>query len=339
MYVGHGLLAFALVGAVARLAERDDRDVLLLATLGAGYGLLPDIDLVYTVYAVAESGPTGIFPTTEHVWTESWVIHRTLTHSLFVGCALVLVVVGIGTAMPQHLSGQRSQSNRALGGTLAGLVAIGLLWIASAADGALGAITMTLLVSGVAGLGVFGRQYGISVPWIGSVASLGLLSHPPGDLWMGRPPIVFYPFLSECSFPAIVFASDPTVNFVMAFLIEVLLAWASLQVWALSTDRTLTRMVRPVALFGITAVVAVLFLPPPTFLVAYQFSASVLGLGIFAGASTLVVEEIEGTSAPRGAQDLTDRWSGLPQAVVTGLATISIALVSYLFVYLVFLFG
>lgn len=334
MYVGHALLAFALVGGLARLTGRGDREILVFAALGACYGLLPDVDLVYTVYAVAESGPTGIFPTTKHVWTESWVIHRTLTHSLLVGSALVVAVLGAAVVVPRSLTDRPPVATRVLGGGLAGLLTVALLSIAFVADGRLGMITMSLLVTGAIGLTLVGRRHGVSVTWLGCVAAVGLLLHPLGDLWMGRPPVVFYPVAPKLAFPPILFASDPTIHFVTAFMIELGLAWASILLWISTTDRAVWTMIRPAAALGLVACGAFVLVPPPTFTIAYQFSAGVLGLGLVSAVGTLLLEGTSSPStSPMGRTD-PQLWSHWPDAVVTGMATTTLGLVSYLLVYL-----
>lgn len=315
MYVGHALIAALIgLGAGKLLGTSDERAIVVALTAGA-FGLLPDVDLAYTLYAVVQKGPTDLFPTTEHVWTESWVVHRTLTHSLVVGAGIVgLAGSTAGTVStgrqerssisptlngnPSGLDSETSGSNPTRSGTLANrwpsmaaglvatLIAVGISSLAYDAEGTLGVITVGLYIAGTIAVTVWAGRRDIPPALVVLAATIGVGLHPWGDLWMGRPPIAFYPLGSGQPLPELRFATDPTVHFLAAVLIEVGLFAAVLVAGSRMLGRTVSATISPVAIFGAGLVLALPLVPAPTFDVAYQFSFLLVGISAVAGFAT-----------------------------------------------------
>lgn len=312
MYVGHALLPLALVALAATRSALDRRQRLAAAALAAGFGVLPDVDLVYTFYAVVRAGPTDVFPTTEHVWTESWVIHRTLTHSLLVGAVVVGIAVASAVAFqadrlrrgepaawapwpypiahwqPADLAASVApRSLTLLGRAGAILGGAALLALAIDADSGLGAITVGLFAGGVVALAWLGVRWRLTPFWIGLAAGTGIGLHPLGDAWMGRPPAPLYP-LSTAQLPTVGFAADPTLSFVGAVLVEVLLLCAAVAALQVVLERRVTAAASAWSVLGVVQVAALVLVSPPTFRVAYRFSALLLLIGAVAGAGAAV---------------------------------------------------
>lgn len=289
MYVGHGLLALAIVLLAAAHSDLGRRQTLAAGAIAAGFGTLPDVDLVYTVYAVVESGPTGVFPTTEHVWTESWVVHRTLTHSLLVGC----VVVAIATAAAALFRG-RTQPRRRDRPIAIATVLLGagvLLTIALEADGGLGAVTMALFVAGAVAIAWVAVRWRVPLSWIALAATVGLLLHPPGDFWMGQSPALFYPAWTSPPVESVELAADPVLEFLAAVLIEIVLLAGAVLAVDVARDRPPLDAASAWSLLGVLQLAALWLFEAPTFRVAYRFSGLLVLLGAVAAFAAVVTDD------------------------------------------------
>jgi membrane-bound metal-dependent hydrolase YbcI (DUF457 family) len=89
MFIGHGLLAFALV-ALAGDALGWSRDrALWLGVLAGAFATVPDVDMLYAPIGVL-GGVDGLFEASEAFWSASSVVHRTVTHSLVLGAVAAL---------------------------------------------------------------------------------------------------------------------------------------------------------------------------------------------------------------------------------------------------------
>lgn len=321
MYVGHALIAFVVGLGLAHATGRTGERALAVGLVAAAFGLLPDVDLAYTLYAVVELGSLDVFPTTEHVWTESWLVHRTLTHSLVVGAAVVAFAGAVAVLWRGHRGAPIDRSGAATTldregasepsttpsvgelrpGARADLVAESVLARAAVtavaivlagslgvlavdADGELGAVTMALFLVGAGLVAAVATDRGVPPSLVVVAAAIGIGLHPFGDLWMGRPPIAFYPVAGGHPLPTVRFATDPTLHFLGAVLVEVGLFTTALVAGSRSVEPPTTDPVSPFALLGGGLVVALAVLPAPTFEVAYQFSFAMVGLGAIAGA-------------------------------------------------------
>ena len=321
MYVGHSLLALALTGALARRAGLRRSRALLAGFAAAGFALVPDVDTAYTLYVVLQVGPSNVFPTTQYVWTgEGWVVHRALTHSLLTGA------VGAITAATAALAYAHRHRRRSSVTLLAVIVLLGTLGVlvltGYSSDGGLGVVTMGLYVLGLLAVATVAARRGLAPRHVGGAAAVGLLTHPFGDVFMGRPPAFLYPIVTAPPVEKVTIAADPTVNLVALFALELALAWAALRVVASLSDWNLGDGLARRAVLGVGFAGAVAFIRPPTLQVAYHFAIGTIATGAVIGVGA---GPVLGTERRRR----TD-------ALVTGLAAVTLAVVGYFLAYLAF---
>jgi hypothetical protein len=275
MYLGHSFLAFGIVATAGYRLEVDRRRVLVLGALAAGYGLLPDVDVLRTVYVFLRAGPEGVFPTEQHLWRHSWVVHRALTHSVVSGGVAAAVA-----ALVVRTGGRGRPRVRLL--TTGGIVVAtaGLLAGAYASAGAPGVATLGLFLGGAVALAGVGRRRGATASDVGAAAALGLLTHPFGDFWMGRPPSFLWPVVAGAPLEEVALSADPVLHFVGAVAVEVaLLAWC-LYLLRLLYGRPTAAYLSPLALVGAGYAAVLGRVPAPTFAEAYQFSTGLFGLAV-----------------------------------------------------------
>ena len=329
MYVGHSLLAFALGAFIARRAGVRRSLVLPIGLLAAGFAVLPDVDTTYTVYAVLRAGPENLFPTPQYVWTaEAWRVHRALTHSLLVGGVASLGAGALGFAIERHRdpSGGQASNPAVVAAAAVGLVAFGgILAAGLSTDGAAGLATAGLYVAGGLLLVAVAIRRGVPARWLGGAAAVGLLTHPFGDLFMGRPPAFLYPLSTTPPIAKVAVAPDPTVNLVALFGLELALAWAAVRTVATHRGWRIGEAVEPQALVALGFAGAVLVIQPPTLQVAYHFALGTIATGLLLG---VVPGVVRGRASAGG--DRVDYRTG----VVTGLSAVSLAVVAYLLAYL-----
>ncbi|WP_267639763.1 metal-dependent hydrolase [Haloarchaeobius amylolyticus] len=318
MYIGHGLLAFALGGALGRHLDLSRSRALALAFVAGAFGMVPDVDLAYTVYVVVKAGPQNVFPTTEYVWAEagSWAVHRKLTHSLVVGALGVAVVGSLAAALRDDA--HPALAFGGLGATLAALFAVVL-----SSHELIGLMTLSLYVLAAAGITVWAVRRDLATRLVAAAAAVGLLSHPFGDVFMGTPPSFLYPLSAIGPAEKLAIAPDPTVNLVSLFALEVGLAWAAIWTAMGLTERRLLSYVTPRAVLGGGFAAAALVIPPPTLDLAYHFALGTIGVGVAVGAMPSLV-------VARG----YDRETVL-QGLGTSLATVTFAITGYLVAYVV----
>ncbi|MFC7046427.1 metal-dependent hydrolase [Halobacteriaceae archaeon GCM10025711] len=301
MFVGHAALAFGAAALVARGFGRSRRDALALGVVAGLFATVPDVDMVYAVVGLVSVGLADVWTMTGAFWGHSTVVHRAITHSLVF-------------AVPAAAAFTLWPTRRVLAlAVLAGLVAVSF-----AVSGVLGAAVMLafaaagVLVSEAAAwfTGADGRAlFGASL--------LGLASHPFGDVFTGSPPQFLYPFDATLLAARVAPFPEPTLNLLTAFGAELAAIWFGVLVFAWLTERDPFAHVNPRAVAGVAYVVAVPFVPAPTFDVSYQFVFSVLSVG-FVGAM------------PQVDLDLPDAMT----AVTTGLAAVTLAVVAYTAVFL-----
>ncbi|MFB6136651.1 MAG: metal-dependent hydrolase [Halobacteriaceae archaeon] len=322
MYVGHELLGFALVAVAAHAAGWSRERTLAAGLLGFAFGFLPDVDLAYTGFAVARAmvrtGSVDVFPTTEYVWTRSWVVHRDATHSLVVGALGVALVTAFAVGYRRWRAGRRDPST-ALAGAVAALGALALVGLAAPASSGLVFATLGLYAALGVAFAAAGVRRGLPAAGVAGAAAAGLFTHPFGDVFMGRPPAFGYPLTRSPPVETVRLFADPTLNFLALFGIEVALAWACVLAVALVDGSSVREWVRPRAALGAAYGAAVLVVPPPTLDLAYQFSGGALAAGLAVG----------GVPALRR-RSRSALWRG----AVTALAALSTGLVGYLLAYL-----
>jgi membrane-bound metal-dependent hydrolase YbcI (DUF457 family) len=219
--------------------------------LAGAFAVVPDLDSAYTVYVHLGSGRGAVFPTTEHVWTaEGWLVHRELTHSLVVGSVTTGAVVLVAGAL--HRFRTTGLTGRVVGlgaGSAALVAALGGLGYAS--DAGLGLLVIGAYLGAALGLGYIGVSRGITPPWIGAAAAIGLLTHPFGDVFMGRPPAFLYPLWTDPPIGTIALAAEPTLNLLALFALELGLAWLAVLVALQLGTETITPPVESRAVLGI----------------------------------------------------------------------------------------
>ncbi|WP_256301175.1 metal-dependent hydrolase [Haloarchaeobius salinus] len=312
MYVGHGLLAFALGGLLGSYVGATKRESLVLAAVAGGFGMVPDIDTVYTLYVALNARPENLFPVTESLWghTDSWKIHRKLTHSLVVGVLGTLYVGLLG-----YVSEATSEPSRllALSVPTVGLFAVGYL-----THDRLGLGLLVLYLVGLTVVGSLAFSQGVPPVLNGAAAAIGLLTHPFGDFFMGIPPTLLYPLTDAGPSSKLAVAADPTVNLVSLFLIEVLLAWFALWTICHVHDRRVAEFVSPLAALGVLFAATVPYIEPPTLQYAYRFAGGVILLGLAVG---LLLRQLTVRSS---------RWEQRMTGLSTALATVSVALLAWL---------
>lgn len=304
MFVGHGLLAFAIAALLARAVGLEGGEALRIGLVAALFGTLPDVDIVYGLTGLAgiaaASGPMEAF------FEAGNQIHRGVTHSLLVGGA---------TAAAAGLVARETVRPRRVGvAVLAGFVAMtfALSGVVAGAIAALFVIVALVLVA-------VGLSLGLSSRAIAGAALLGLVSHPFGDLFTGSPPAFFYPLDVTVLTEHVPLAGDPTLHLLGAFWVELATIWLALLVVFALTGRSLRGHVNRRAALGVGYAAAAVTIPAPTLEVASPFVVSVLAVGAV-------------TAAPRSISiDDVRPWN----AVATGLAAVTLASLAYALVYVV----
>ena len=265
MFVGHGLLAFALVGLCARRFGIPARRALALGAVAALFATLPDVDILYGPVGLL-GGISGLGDAVDTFWATGNTVHRGPTHSLIVG---VLAASGFA------LAARPSQRSRlAAGGVLATLVGL-----TATTSGGLDAAVMSAFVLGGLAIVALARRFDLSARAVCVTALVGLLSHPFGDLVTGSPPDFLYP-LDVVLFPErLVLHADGTVHLLGSFAIELAVIWLAVLVYFRLTNRSLVDAIDRRAGLGAVYGAAVFVLPAPTVDAASPFVFTVLSLG------------------------------------------------------------
>ncbi|MEA5408529.1 metal-dependent hydrolase [Haloarculaceae archaeon H-GB2-1] len=224
MFVGHALVAFSLVAAVAERRDLPTRRVLLLGALAGAFATLPDVDILYALTGLL--GTSGLFDAANSFWATGNLVHRTVTHSLVVGTVIVVAVAG------WHRSDRWSSA--------ASLVLVaGLVATVTAMSGPISGVLTMVFVGGALAITALAVRHDVSTRSTAAAAAVGLLSHPFGDLLTGQPPLFLYPFDGTLVTDRIALHADPTVHLLGAFWVELGTAWVALAVFLWVTDRSL----------------------------------------------------------------------------------------------------
>lgn len=306
MFVGHGVAAFALVGAVASWKGVDRRRALALAVAAALFATLPDVDILYGPFGLL-NGVTGVFDAADAFWATGNVAHRGPTHSMVLGA----VTAGAVALWTRHRIVDRPIAVTLLGG----VVAVATLGSGSIAGG----VTLVFAVGALA-LGTLAARRGLTSREILGTAAVGLLTHPLGDLFTGEPPALLSPFDVPIVTERIALSADPTLHLLGAFAIELAVIWLGVIVFCRLTDRRLRSQIDRKAVVGVAYAVAAITLPAPTLETSYQFVFTVLAVGgIGVTQRGLLNRDLQAVAWPR--------------AIGTGLAAVTLAVLSYLTVY------
>lgn len=302
MFVGHGLLAFALVTLFGERFGWSRSLVLRVAVLAGLFATLPDIDVIY--------GPVGLLSVSaaepelaESFWAAGNQAHRGVTHSL---------VIGAVTALAVGLLDRREPALSAVGIALLG----SLVALAAAVSGGLGGVVALVFVVGAVALTQVGHYLWVPTQGVTVAAVVGLLSHPFGDLLTGAPPAFFYPFDVPLVSERVLLSGDPTLHLLGAFVVEIGVMWLALVAFFRLTDRRVRDHVDRRAALGVGYAAVAFVIPAPTLEISYQFVYSVLAFGIV-------------TAIPRSVA----RFRTL-RGLTTALATVSVASITYTCVYL-----
>ena len=310
MFIGHGLLAFALVAVATRWFGGSAERALALGAVAGLFATLPDVDILYGPVGIL-GGVTGIGDAVDTFWATGNVTHRGPTHSLLVGA-----VAATGFA----LFANRSLRTRILAGVVLGATIL-LAWFTS---GLLDATILTVFMLGGVAIVVAGQRVellrtrlDLTAGPVLVAALVGLLSHPFGDLLTGTPPDLLYPLSVELVPERLVLHPDPTIHLLGAFAVELAVIWIAVAVYFRLTDRSLTRTIDPKAGLGAVYGAAVFVLPAPTVDAASPFVFSVLSIGLIG------VMPSWGTLRPE-----------LDRALATGLAAVTLGATAYAVGYL-----
>lgn len=322
MFVGHALLAFALVGAVARVGGLEPRRALAAGVVAGAFAATPDVDMAYALVGLVGAQLTTPVEAAASFWSASGVVHRTVTHS---------VVVALGTAplAAAWVAGERADGRRAAGWyALAAAVAVGLVAVATVASGGLGGAVMALFcLAVVAVAAATARRTAFGGRPVLVFAFAGLASHPFGDLLTGEPPALFYPLGGSLLDGRVAPFADPTLNLLGAFAAELTALWLGVAValWLTGVRPRFTGRASLGAGYGAAA----LLVPAPTMDLSYPFVFSVLAVGALA---TLPRVELAGREPSLSVPDRVTMG-------VEALAAVTVAVVAYAVAYLVLIGG
>ncbi len=311
MFIGHGLVAFALAAGFAHVAGWSRERALSVGLLAAIFGLAPDVDMAYAF--VGFVGADTAMGAATGFWSASTTVHRVVTHSFLVGAVAALAAGALASGDGRY---------RVAG---AAWLAV-LIIIAALATGALAAGVMALFAAVVAGTAIGARRAGIATGEVAVAAVIGLLAHPPGDFLTGEPPAVLYPLDATLVAARPDLFADPTLNLLAPLFLELATFWLALAVylWITGGRPTLRTHLRGRAALGLGFAGSAVLLPPPTLDVCYHFVFPLVGVGLAAAAPWPGIE----------VSSLGDLREQPLAVVVTGLTAVTLAALGYTGVYL-----
>lgn len=328
VFIGHALLAFALVASVAAFSGWPRERALLVGVVAGLFAAAPDVDIAYALVGIATASVSDALVLAGVFWETGNLVHRAVTHSLVVA-PVVALAVGL------LVFGMRTESHPARAAGL--LVASGLVAVAGAKSGALGAAVMGLfaLVS-LAIAAVVAQRTDLDARTVTVTALVGTASHPFGDLFTGEPPAMLYPLDVTLVTERLTLHADPTLHLLSAFGLELATVWAAVLVGLWLTGRSLRTVVDPRAALGVGYAASLLVIPAPTLDLSYPFVFTVLAVGAVGATPRLnrASRAVSSTASPvvgrLAAFELPDRAS----AALTGLTAISLAWFAYSVAYL-----
>lgn len=311
MFVGHGLLAFAIVAGLAHERGVGRDRALAVGLLAAAFATVPDVDVLHPLFALAVA-PVPIGDAPAAFWALSTAVHRTVTHSLVVGTVAALGVTAWAARRDARPSRWHDLAGPALAaGGLAALVGlVALVWIL---DGTAAAAVMAAMALAGLVLARVALRHGLGVGQVGAAALVGLLSHPFGDLLTGQPPPLFYPLGVELELSRVSLHPDATLHLLGAFLVELATVWLALAVLARLSDVHLAPHVGRRSFAGFGYAGAVLVLPAPSLDAATAFVFSLVAVGLV------------GVPVRRAGTGTHGAW----RAITTALAAVTLAALAY----------
>lgn len=312
MMVGHAALAFAIATWITHRFGFAPERALLVGFAAGAFALVPDADIGYAFVGPATAGTTDPSVLLDSFWDTGNVVHRGMTHSL-----VVAGVAGIAFGLTAY----RGVARRAGAAVLAAMV------VATAAF--VGALETGVMVSFVAAGGfvaVGARRAGVEPRHVLAAALIGLLTHPFGDLFTGTAPTLLYPLDVRLLPTRVTLAPDPTLHLLGAFALELATVWLALAAYLLLREQPLRAHIHSRAVLGAGYAAAVLALPPPTLAVSYHFVFSVLAVGVVIGPADLSVPNLRCMRSRRS-------------VLLTGLAAVTVAWLSYTVAYVVVTYG
>lgn len=326
MFLGHGLLAFAFAVLIAQWRGWGSRQVLAVGVAAGAFAALPDVDVLYAALAVnpvALLGAAGVQPSA--FWGPANEAHRLMTHSL-----VVAAVAGPAFG----LWALRSTDQRGLTAGVTALVALAaLVAVAAATSGLVGGFVVgAFALVGLAVAELARSKLRLRPRIVALVATAGIASHPWGDLVTGEPPALFYPLDVAGLDSRVVLSPDPTLHLLGAFAIELAVVALAVAVLARALGYEPRDLVDHRALAGAGYGVAAVVMAPPTIHLSYQFVGSILAVGGFVGVSEPAA--LGGTRLRAAVDRLLGTTERTLRTVLTGLAGIAVALMSYGLVYL-----
>lgn len=324
MFVGHGLVAFALIAIGGRSLGWSRERTLSLAALAFAFATLPDVDIVYAPVGLL-GGASGVFAAAEAFWRTGNVVHRGATHSLPVG---VVAAVGFGVWSARY--GESGRSRRVTTGLAVTVLGGGVLAATALSGGLVGVVLAVFAVVG-AGIATVAGKRGIRPRAVFGAALLGTVSHPFGDLFTGEPPGMLYPFEATLVTERVVLHPDPTLHLIGAFAIELATVWLAVYAAFALYDRRLRDHVRPRAALGFGYAAAAVVLPAPTLAASYHFVFSVLALGVVGPVQTT---RHDGHGGVRAVAARRLARTDAATAAVTGLTAVTLGVAGYAAVYL-----
>ena len=314
MFVGHGLLAFALAAFAAERRSWPPRRALTLGVVAGAFATLPDVDVVYAL--ITTDGGRSVRPDVLRDAANS--VHRSVTHSLIVAAIA-------GPALGAWSSRRERRARRLALGALVAVVAV-----AVAVSGARGGIVMGAAAGGLATASACRRWTDLPPGPVGVAATVGFASHPYGDLLTGQSPRLFYPFDTSVSSARLVLHPDLTLHLLGAFALELATIWLAVLAVVVVTDRSWRVFSGSSALPGVAYSAAPLPLLPPTLSASFHSVSSTIGVGVVCAG---VAWYRSGQTPPAAATDAGADGPGV-DAVATGLTGTTVALAGYTLVYL-----
>ncbi len=248
MFVGHSFLAIALTGILSLAIGIDREKALVLAVFAGLFAAMPDIDIIYAFKEIAGILSPGSQEIFESFWAASTVTHRNLTHSL--------VTAVLGTSL--FTLHYRYRNIFTAVASVSILTGFGFFF-----GGAL--ISTLVALFGLTGLlltELASTYFDFSAREFLMAPTLGLLSHPFGDVFTGVPPNFFEPlgvvFLTE----RLQIFQGPVLNFLAVFTLELAIIWAGLLTIFYLNQRSITDSVRLSSLIGLAFGPAAFFIRP-----------------------------------------------------------------------------
>lgn len=333
MFLGHGLLAFALAAAIGAACGWSRERTLAFGLVAGAFGLAPDVDILYAPVGVL--GAATLSGAVEGFWSTGNLIHRAVTHSL-----VVAPVAALAAALYRH--------GRTTGSHVATVAALGLFVPLAAAagirSGYLAVVVVAALAVACLAIAAGAERIGVGPRAVGAAALVGLVSHPFGDLFTGEPPALFYPLDVSVFAERVALSADPTLHLLGAMGVELATFWLAVLVYLGVSGGRLREYVDTRATLGLGYAAAAFVVPAPTLDVSYQFVFSVLGLGVVSATplprrlsrtKLSLPAPVRGVSGSHHLPILRPQFSVDPfRAAVTGLAAATLAALAYTAVYL-----